>query len=120
MNAAPLWLAADLPRLPLIALADPRPQLAITQNRGSRRWLVAAGDAGLTPGEDLGSARQRRLELIAVDRDPVRETAALETLACCALRYGEHLCWRVDEPEADYAVPRFTLWLEIGPSLKLF
>jgi protein ImuB len=117
---SPLWLAVDLPRLPLDALADPRPQLAVTHSRGSRRWLVATAIDGLTAGDDLGTARQRRPSLIATDRNPLRETAALETLACSALRYGEHLCWRVDEPEVDYALPRFTLWLEIGPSLKLF
>jgi protein ImuB len=120
MTTPSLWLAADLPRLPLTALADPRPQLVVTQARGRRRWLIAGGDAALRPGEDLGAARQRRPDLIAVEREPSRETASIEALACCALRYGEHLCWRVDEPEADYALPRFTLWLEIGPSLKLF
>lgn len=119
MNTS-LWLAADLPRLPLTALADPRPHLVVTQGRGSRRWLVAATDPTLAPGEDLGTARQRRPDLIAIERDVARESAALEALACCALRYGEHLCWRIDEPEADFALPRFTLWLEIGPSLKLF
>lgn len=120
MSPLPLWLAADLPCLPLAALADPRPQLVVTQGRGSRRWLVAGADPALKSGEDLVTARQRRPDLIAAERDPARETATLEALACCALRYGEHLCWRIDEPEADFALPRFTLWLEIGPSLKLF
>jgi protein ImuB len=120
MSTAPLWLAVHLPRLPLYALADLRPTLAVTQSRGSRRWVVATGDRTLAPGSDLGTARSRRPELIAVDRQPAREAEALETLACCAWNFADRISWRIDEPETDYGVPRFTLWLEIGASLKLF
>jgi protein ImuB len=120
MAAPALWLALDLPALPLSALADPRPALAVIQSRGSRRWLVAARDTALPPGTDLGTARKRRPETVAVERRPAREREALEALACCAYDRGDRISWRIDEPERDFELPRCTLWLEIGASLKLF
>jgi protein ImuB len=120
MVTSALWLAAHLPSLPLTAIADSRPALAVLQSRGSRRWIVAATDTAIAPGTDLGTARQRRPEVIALERQPAREYEALETLACCAYAYSDRIAWRIDEPEHDYGLPRFTLWLEIGASLKLF
>jgi protein ImuB len=115
-----LWLAAHFPALALEALAFGDPAIAVTQARGSRRWVAAAADPRLEAGMDLGLARVRRPELIACERQPGREMEALETLACAAYGCGERIAWRVDEPERDYGLPRHTLWVEIGASLKLF
>ena len=122
MKQVALWLAAHLPHLPLEALAEtPAPQArAATHSRGSRRWIVAANDAALAPGLDLGLARARRPDLLAAERRPERELQALETLACAAYGFGDRIAWSVEEPERDFGVPRFTLWLEIGASLRLF
>ena len=115
-----LWLAAHLPRLPLEALSPLPPNAVVTAARGSRRWLLCAADPSLAAGLDLGLARVRRPELLALERQPQRELQALETLACAAYGFGDRISFRVDEASHDYALPRFTLWLEIGASLQLF
>jgi protein ImuB len=120
MRQASLWLAAHLPRLPLEALAEAPAARAVIHSRGSRRWIVAADDAALAPGLDWLVARARRPETLAVERRAAREIQALESLACAAYGFGDRISWRIDEPQRDHAVPRFTLWLEIGASLKLF
>jgi hypothetical protein len=115
-----LWLACHLPLLPLTALADERAGLAVTASRGARRWLVAAADRALHPGEDLLHARARKPDLIAVARAPEREQAALDALAACAYRYGDRIVRSVLESDRDYGLPRHGLWLEVGASLRLF
>ncbi|MDB5987715.1 MAG: polymerase family protein [Nevskia sp.] len=118
--AASLWLAAHLPRLPLEALLQPPANAAVTDSRGSRRWIIATADNTLAAGLDLGLARVRRPALLALERQPLRERQSLETLACAAYGFGDRISFRVDEAGHDFGLPRFTLWLEIGASLKLF
>lgn len=113
------WLAAHLPQLPLEALAATGPADAVVAGRGNRRWIVAAADHRLI-GLELGLAHARHPGLHAVERQPRREQQALETLALAAYGFGDRIAWRVDEPEEEDALPRFTLWLEIGASFKLF
>jgi protein ImuB len=121
-TAATLWLAAQLPRLPLEALAheQPHPDCVVTDGRGSRRWVIAAADARLPAGLELGLARMRHPQLRATERQPAREAQAMETLACAAYGFGNRISFRIDEPERDFTAPRCTLWIEIGASLKLF
>lgn len=120
MKETALWLAAHLPRLPLQALTDIHAELAVIATGGGRRWIVAAADQRLAPGTDLGLAQALRPAVIAVPRNPNAERAALMALACRAYAYSDRITWEQIGPERAYAVPRTTLWLEIGASLKLF
>lgn len=114
-----LWLAADLPGLSLEALGDSVAETAVTASRGARRWIIAARDPKLSLGMELGQARSLRPGLQAHERQPGREAAALEALACAVYTCGDRIHWRTQEPAQDYALPRHLLWIEIGASLRL-
>lgn len=76
--------------------------------------LVACNDpaqaAGLVPGMGLAAARAIAPQLVVTQRDPRREVAALEALACVCGRFTPRIA----------LVPPQALLLEIGGCLRLF
>lgn len=112
MSATPLWLGLHFTELPLSALADPRPpELRIVVERQRLCCVNAtAAAAGLRPGMGLASAYALAPELKALERQPLREAAALAQLACWA--YG--IVQEVAIAEAN------TLLLEVGSCLRLY
>ncbi|MDD5249019.1 MAG: DNA polymerase Y family protein [Rhodocyclaceae bacterium] len=106
----PLWLALDLPRLPLEAHSSlPAPSAVAAAAR-----IVACDDAalaaGVVPGMGLAAARAMAPQLAVAPRDPGREAAALEALACWAGGFT---------PRVVLAPPQ-ALLLEIGGCLRYF
>jgi protein ImuB len=111
-----LWLALDLPRLPL----DAHPSLSGPESAGSPRAVTAAGrilacdDAaravGVEPDMGLAATRAMAPQIALASHDPAREAAALETLACWAGSFT---------PRVVLAPPQ-ALLLEIGGCLRYF
>jgi protein ImuB len=111
-----LWLALDLPRLPLDAhpgLSRPEAAagpLAVT----AAGRILAADDAaladGIAPGMGLSAARAMVPHITLAPSDPIREAAALEALACWAGGFT---------PRVVLASPQ-ALLLEIGGCLRYF
>lgn len=120
----PLWLALDLPRLPLEAHTGlPGPEAgtdsALPGGEGGRAVaaaarIVACDDAalaaGVAPGMGVAVARAVAPQLAVLPRNTAREAAALETLACWAGGFT---------PRVSLAPPR-ALLLEIGGCLRYF
>lgn len=109
-----LWLALHFPLLPLEALncrCTPEAQPAAAVVRGR---IVAANGAATAAGVETGVRLSGALGLcpaLAVfEREPAREIAALENLACWAGQFT---------PQVSL-VPGATLLLEIGGCLRLF
>ena len=104
-----LWLAILFPRLPVEVLALPAPAAAIAQQRIVAADPLAA-QAGVTPGMRLADALALVPALSPHERQPAREHAALEALACWAGRFTPHVS----------LAPPHMLLLEIGGCLRLF
>jgi protein ImuB len=116
----PLWLALDLPRLPL----DAHPSLSGSSGEpaapGFPRAVAAAGRilacndaalaAGIVPGMGLAAARAMAPAIVLAPRDPAREAAALASLAC----------WAGSLTPRVVLVPPQALLLEIGGCLRYF
>ncbi|HEX8963806.1 MAG TPA: DNA polymerase Y family protein [Rhodocyclaceae bacterium] len=112
----PLWLALDLHRLPL----DAHPSLSGPEAAASPRAVTAAGRilacddgalaAGIEPGMGLSAARAMAPQIVLAARDPAREAAALESLACWVGSFTPRVV--LDPPQA--------LLLEIGGCLRYF
>lgn len=143
-----LWLCIALPQLPLealcpqgiphaasatsIARAQPSADLAkspreqtvlITAREGSTRWVIccneAAARANLEPGMNYNVALALHPTLIALERKPAAEQAALQRLAAWCYQFSSTVV--VGEvPEELRRARTGRLWLEIGASLKLF
>lgn len=114
-----LWLALYLPRLPLDLVFRSQPDSAsqacvIYEQQGNRQLVVQASAAarseGVQAGQTLASARALCNELLALQRQPEDEGAALQQLAQWALQYTS--LTSLQSPNG--------LLLEIGASLKLF
>ncbi|MGE5468241.1 MAG: Y-family DNA polymerase [Ignavibacteria bacterium] len=111
----PLWLALDLPRLPL----DAHPSLSGPEAADRPRAVTAAGrilacdDAaladGIAPGMGLAAARAMAPRIVLAPREPAHEAAALEALACWAGGFTPRVALT---PQA--------LLLEIGGCLRYF
>ncbi|MGB0127605.1 MAG: DNA polymerase Y family protein, partial [Rhodocyclaceae bacterium] len=105
-----LWLALWLPDLPLAAFAT-RPLASVVAVHGQ---ILAADEvaraAGIVPGMRTATARALLPEIAVLARDPAREAALIEELACWAGRFT---------PTVSLAPPA-ALLLEIGASLRLF
>ncbi|WP_153110070.1 Y-family DNA polymerase [Propionivibrio limicola] len=109
MVPSPVWLALHLPYLPLEANAScPSPSAVVERGRillGDE----AARQAGIESGIGVAAARALAPGLTLLARDPSRESAALQTLACWAGRFTPRVSLTPD-----------TLLLEVGSCLRLF
>jgi protein ImuB len=88
-----LWLALRFPRLPLEAHRAGATAGAVVVQQG--RVLVVdevAAAAGLMSGMRLSTARGMLPELSVVEREPAREAAALDELACFAGSFTPVVC----------------------------
>ena len=105
-----LWLALWFPDLPLAAFAA-RPLACVVVARGQ---VVAADElaraARIVPGMRTATARGLLPEIAVLARDPAREAALVEEIACWAGRFT---------PTVSLAPPA-ALLLEIGGSRQLF
>jgi protein ImuB len=111
-----LWLALILPALPLQLAEraiDGTLPLAIVEGAPQRLAVIhcnaTAQAAGVTPGMKLAAAQALARELIALERSPEREQAALAELAGWAYQFSSHV---VLQPDG--------LLLETGASERLF
>ncbi|HTJ97863.1 MAG TPA: hypothetical protein VL381_10370, partial [Rhodocyclaceae bacterium] len=108
-----LWLALYLPQLSLdihpALLSDSSGKVMVERNR-----IIAcdgaADAAGIQPGMRPSLARSLLPTVHVLPREPLRETALLEALACWAGTYTPRIC----------IVPQRGLLLEIGACLSLF
>jgi protein ImuB len=111
-----LWISLLVPHL-AIELRQPQESgpIAITDGTGPRRRLIAcnasAREAHILAGFDVPSALMREPTLQLIDRSKADERRALHGLACWAHQFTSDVCM-------DAA--RWTLWLEVGSSLRYF
>lgn len=111
-----LWVSLHLPHL-AIELRQPQEPgpLAVTDGTGARRRLIAcnaaAREAGITAGMDAPSSMMREPELRMIDRSKVEERRAMNAVACWAHQFTSDVCLDIS---------RWTLWLEVGSSLRYF
>ena len=111
-----LWLCIHLPALPLEALAPPADcPVAVVESEGASRKLIrvsrAARERGVSEGMRLASALSIAPELRALRRSTEAELAALESVACWALRYGT---------PATFSPATSDVWVEVQHSLRFF
>lgn len=104
-----LWLALRFPRLAVEVFDAPSPAAAVAHQR------IVVGDgaaeaAGIQPGMRVSSALGLAPGLTLHARDPAREAAALEALACWAGRFSPQLSVAGEDE----------LVLEIQGCLRLF
>lgn len=110
------WVCILFPDLPLEALAPPQDvPVAVWQQQGNRKLLhianALADKRGIHPGMGLPNALGLVPELIALERKPEAEAAAIHDAACWAYRFGSPVT-------LDAA--RHAVWVEVEKSLKLF
>lgn len=105
-----LWLALRFPLLPLEALPSRSSPSAIVAQGRVRVCDSGAASAGIQPGQKLSTALGLAPGLCVFERDVVRESRALEQLACWAGRFTPTVA--VEPPDR--------LLLEIGGCLRLF
>jgi protein ImuB len=111
-----LYLCLSLPQLPLEArLSISETAVAVTDRRGSKRWLIACNpaclNAGIRPGLNATAALTMRPELKLVERSRPQELEALKFLAAWAEQFSS---W------VSFDAGRLLAWLEIGTSLRYF
>lgn len=115
-----LWLALCLPALPLQlaerALVQAGP-LAIVDGPQQRPVVVycnaAAAAAGIGCGQKLAAAQALARDLMALQRSPARERAALHELACWAYQFSAQIV-------SFSAAAASGLLLETGASRRLY
>jgi len=111
-----LWIGVCLPNLPLECVSAtllPGPAVVAAAQHG-RHYVIAsnqeATDAGAHPGIELRTATTLAASLQIFEREPHRERASLESLACWAQRLTSMVS----------VEPCEGLLLEVAGSLKLF
>ncbi|HEX5127733.1 MAG TPA: DNA polymerase Y family protein [Rhodocyclaceae bacterium] len=104
-----LWLALYFPRLAIEIYPPQSPCVAVEKDRICA-LDTAAAEAGIEHGMRLASALGLSPGLIVYQRDIVRETQALDALACWAGNFT---------PQVSVVSPD-SLLLEIGGCLRLF
>ena len=114
-----LWLCLHFPQLPAEALGLDDPLAAVTEQRGSQRWLITAA-AGIAAGTALGTALAVQPQLRAQPRKRAAENAALLQLAHGMYRYGSPVCTAIREFDETGRCPQALLWVEVSASLQLF
>lgn len=116
-----LWLCLHPTRLSLAALMPPPGRtLAVTERRGSRRWVLACTDECVAPGTDLAQVQALHPGIEAHPRERRPETEMLRHLAYWAYRFGQPVSLEIREANWDYGLPLPAVWVEIGASLRLF
>ena len=116
-----LWLCLHPTRLSLAALMPPPGRtLAVTERRGSRRWVLACTDERVTPGTDLAQVQALYPGVEAHPREREAEAEMLRHLAYWAYRFGQPVSLETRESNWDYGLPLPLVWVEIGASLRLF
>jgi len=111
-----LWLALYFPHFAL-ELRQPceNSVAAVTEKKGSRRWLVACNtasrEAGLHRGLDATTALARVPALKLLERSKSSERNAMKAIAAWAEQYSSAVCFDAE---------RWMAWIEIGASLKYF
>jgi protein ImuB len=105
-----LWLALHFPLLPLEAQPSRQSPSALVSRGRVLCADRAATEAGIVPGLKLSTALGLQPGLTVFERDAVRETVALEGLACWAGSLT---------PTVSLSAPD-SLLLEIGGCLRLF
>lgn len=115
--AQELWLALELPGLPLAALgqaAADAPPRAVSIRHGRRPCVLTADAraraAGVQDGMNITAATAVCPSLHVFSHDPDAEAAALQGLAAWASRYSSRVSLQ----------PPRGLLLEVGASLRLF
>jgi protein ImuB len=111
-----LWISLYLPHLAIELRQPPEPGLvAITAGTGPRRHLIACNpvvrDLGIQSGTDIPSALMREPNLRLIERSKADERHAMQGIACWAHQFTSDVCM-------DLA--RWTVWLEVGSSLRYF
>lgn len=112
-----LWLGLCFPELALeiFQRSEADPCVALCDRLGVLLASPAASTRGVQPGQRRATALALLPELSIVERDPVRETEALQQLAACALQFTPMVS--LVRPGEDI---ESGLLLEVEPSLKLF
>ena len=89
-----LWIALFLPdfALQLAERGDPEERAAVVvDGPRTRPWVLScnakARDCGVVPGMAVAAARPLAGELVVWERDPARESEALEGIACWAAQF---------------------------------
>jgi protein ImuB len=114
-----LWLCLHPTRLSLEALdAADRPDIAIVQRKGNRRWIVDS-TASCASGMELGAALSL-YALTQIERRPEAERAALEQLAYFAYSLGAPVHIATEEPRWFGDAPMGAVFVEVSASLSLF
>lgn len=106
---APLWLALHLPHLPLEANAPLPSPSAVVENGRILLGDDAARQAGIQGGIGVSAARMLAPSITLIARNPLREAAAMQMLACWAGGLTPRISLTPD-----------TVLLEIGACLRLF
>lgn len=111
-----LYLCLSLPQLPLEARQPACDEpVAVTDRRGSKRWLIACNrasfDAGLRPGLNATTALTLRPDLKLLERSRNQELEALKSLGAWSEQFSG---W------VSYDAERLLLWMEVGSSLRYF
>jgi len=106
---APLWLSLHLPHLPLEANAPLPSPSAVVENGRILLGDDAARQAGIEGVIGVSAARMLAPSITLIARNPVREAAAMQMLACWAGGLTPRISLTPD-----------TVLLEIGACLRLF
>jgi len=111
-----LWICLVLPHLAIeLRPSSEEDPIAIADGIGSRRYLIdcnaSARELGISAGTDVPSAMMREPNLRLIPRSKADERRALHGIACWAHQFTSDVC-------LDAA--RWTLWLEVGASLRYF
>ncbi len=115
-SPASLWLALLLPDFALEVMPEGKPNrpVALHESERGQPRVCAANDlarrAGIHPGMTLAAAQSLADDLLAIERQPDRETAALRQLAQWAQQFTPVVSLQ----------PPAGLLLEIGASLGCF
>jgi protein ImuB len=115
-----LWIAAHVPRLPLLALQaaassteEAAPLVVLDPDDRNQRLIAAdprAEAAGVRVGMTLAAALAAAPQIHPRPRDPQAERALLQRLAALAAEFTPQVS--IEEPDA--------LLLEVRPSIRLF
>lgn len=107
-----IWLCLHFPQLPLSALTEGRREqpIAIVERQRIHTCNPAAAGRGLSPGIGLANGYALCPDLLALERQPLRESEALAQLACWAYGLVQEVVLAADN----------SLLLEVGSCRRLY